>query len=654
MPKLPTDAVSAAAFLVRHLYRPIDIDQNRRLFALAETERPCMGDVWFWTDDNAKALELLSRPEVWRRFPEQTAEILRFIRTMCHGPFIFRRVSMPRLEASGANGGIDSYCHSLMHVRCDLSRGAVIAGIRFHDGRTADNLMLSGNSVEFSWKGRRFRADVENAITEFGASQQNNVLTLRHASELHFTPRWKSLRLGRISYTYTIDARSLLIGIEVVFDVDPNTDIADVVVTVGHDYLSHGMNGVYYTEVAAEMPEGGAVRFKPGAPGREFLAAPSAPYYAIIQPEIAGLALAIHTAPRQAKHLVGLDAWVKQQGALHLVRARYRFDGACRGAHLVVAEDKVLTAGGFYDRTADYAQIIRNTTVTRASQSNPLDLSISYDYGAEINAFAKCFAVCESGQVAPQPEVSPDELRALVDRYFKHYFEVFVTGHQQRKNTIISRQLAFVILGAVTMYRMTACDWYRQQIGLLCEVLLDFEVRYDDLTGAPAGGFTYGIASQRAAFVDGHSASLLALTQAARCIEDPRFVAAIDRGLASYCLETCRVVTDRPLKIDTISTIIVDGNGSRHSENAFWNFNVGLALRFFAALRNSVAPALQAVAARHGDRMELLEMVMRRQIERSIIERDDCLEIAVAEGGGETNSETQPWVTLGLFGHPYD
>jgi hypothetical protein len=26
----------------------------------------------------------------------------------------------------------------------------------------------------------------------------------------------------------------------------------------------------------------------------------------------------------------------------------------------------------------------------------------------------------------------------------------------------------------------------------------------------------------------------------------------------------------------------------------------------------------------------------------------------VAEGGGETNSETQPWVTLGLFGHPCD
>ena len=54
------------------------------------------------------------------------------------------------------------------------------------------------------------------------------------------------------------------------------------------------------------------------------------------------------------------------------------------------------------------------------------------------------------------------------------------------------------------------------------------------------------------------------------------------------------------------------------------------------------------------DRMELLEMIMRRQIEHSIIQRDEGIEIAVAQNGGETNSETQPWVTLGLFGHPCD
>jgi hypothetical protein len=654
MPGVPTEALPAAAFLIRHLYRPVDLGENAKMFALAETERVCQGDVWFWTDDNAKALELLSRPEVWRCFPEQTAAIFEFLRAMCRGPFIFRRVSVPRLEAGGRTGSFDTFNHSLMHLRCDLARGVIVAGIRFHDGRTADNVFLSGNTVQFSHKGRRIRLDVEDAITETAMTQEDGVLTLRHSGELCFRERWRARRLGRISYAYTFDAHSLPIGVEVELDVDTDANVADVVLTVGHDYLSHGRNGVHYTKLAAEVPGGPAVHFTAGARGRGFLAAAGALYYGIIQSEIAGLALAIHTVPREPKRLIGLDTWVKQPGRLHLVRAHYRFDGACRGARLVAAEDKVLTAGGFYNRTADYAEIVRNAAATKTNRGNPLDLSISYDYGAEINAFAKCFASCAAGQVAPHSAGLPDELRGLFDRYLKHYFEVFIAGHQQRKNTIISRQLAFVILGAVTMYRATGSDAYRQQIGRLCEALLDFEIRYDDMIGAPAGGFTYGINSQRTAFVDGHSASLLALTQAARCIEDDRFAAAIDRGLRSYCLETCRINSDTPIRADTISTIIVDGNGTRHSENAFWNFNIGMALRFFAALRNTPDLALQAVAAHHGERMELLEMVMRRQIEQSIIERDDCVEIAVAAHGGETNSETQPWVTLGLFGHPYD
>jgi hypothetical protein len=56
---------------------------------------PIGGDSWFWSDDNAKVLEFLLRPELWRRFPEETAEILRFVRAMCRGPLIFRRVSRP-------------------------------------------------------------------------------------------------------------------------------------------------------------------------------------------------------------------------------------------------------------------------------------------------------------------------------------------------------------------------------------------------------------------------------------------------------------------------------------------------------------------------------------------------------------------------------
>ena len=168
------------------------------------------------------------------------------------------------------------------------------------------------------------------------------------------------------------------------------------------------------------------------------------------------------------------------------------------------------------------------------------------------------------------------------------------------------------------MYRATGADDYRRRLASLCDVLFDFEVRFEDLTGNPASGFLMRLDSPRAAYVDCHSAALLALTQAARYISDPRLAAAIDRGLAGYLLETCRVDVGGPHKVDTVSTTMVDDRGICRTENPFWNFKVGMTLRFFSALRTATDPALQAVAARHRNRIELFEMVLRHQLERSI------------------------------------
>ena len=148
--------------------------------------------------------------------------------------------------------------------------------------------------------------------------------------------------------------------------------------------------------------------------------------------------------------------------------------------------------------------------------------------------------------------------------------------------------------------------------------------------------------------------ALLALTQASRYISDPRLAAVIDRGLAGYFLETCRVDVGGPHKVDTVSTTMIDNHGICRTENPFWNFKVGITLRFFNALRNATDPALQAIAALHRDRIELFEATLRRQLERSISEQDYGTEIRIADVAAETNSETSPWVMTGLLGHPFD
>ncbi len=226
-------------------------------------ELPIAGDNWFWTDDNAKVLEFLSRPELWQRFPRQTTEIIRFVRAMCRGPLIFRRVSPPRLEPTEKQGTLNGYRHSLMDVKYDLSRGEVIAGLRFHDERNRDNLLMTGNYVEFTYRRRRFKLRVEPAISDVDARQHGHTLRLWHSGDLHFESSRKRLRLGRIGYTYTIDSRSMLIDVEVTLDIEPGVPVTDVVLTIGHDELARMRYRTIATNTAPAARRGRARRQRP-------------------------------------------------------------------------------------------------------------------------------------------------------------------------------------------------------------------------------------------------------------------------------------------------------------------------------------------------------------------------------------------------------
>jgi hypothetical protein len=645
MPALPTEAIPAAEFLVRHLYRPITTAAGSSYFAITETENPGE-DAWFWNDDNAKILELMSRPEIWQRFPRETAEIIRFVRSMCHGPFIFRRVSAPRLEPAGKEGSVTIYRHSLMQLKFDLQRGAVVAGVRFHDERSADNLMLSGNYIEFTYRGRRFKRPVETAISEIDAVQEGHQLHLRHSGEVSFTPYWQRRRLGRVAYTYIFDARSMLFEVEAALDLDGRIQVSDVVLTIGHD----GLGYCFFNNIVADTSPNVMPLFRARKPAVSRIEAPGGTYYAIRQAHISGDALAIHSMPRYGQRLSGIEAVVETAGRFSRVIARYEFPGQQRGARLVAAEHKLITAGGFYDRIADYAGFMRAAAAANGAPQAAYDLSISYDYGVTINALSKCFAVCAAG-ISPEPASLAEELRSFVDQYLDYYFELYVDQHEQRPNAIFSRELAFVLLGVVTMYRATGSADYLRRLRRLCDVLLDFELRFDAAVGRPASAFLMRKDSPRRAFVDCHSAALLALTQATRYIRDDRLAATIERGLASYGLETCWI---GGTVVDTVSALMVDEAGERRTENAFWNFKAGLTLRFFAALRQSSDPALQLVAARQRDRMQLLESIMRDQLERSVTERDGMVELRCSVISAETNSESQPWAMLGLVGHPWD
>jgi hypothetical protein len=589
----------------------------------------------------------MSRPEVWRRFPQETGEILRFVQSMCRGPFIFRRVGAPVLEPLGNDGNIASYRHSLMRIRCDLGQGAVVAGLRFHDERNADNLLLGGNYVAFTYRGRRRKLPVPVGGPNRHAVCNGHLLRLRHAADIEAAP---GSRLGEIAYTYTFDARSMLFEVEAALDLDTGVEVADVVLTVGHGALSHCL----FNTVVTDQTNGARPLYAAGVPSARSYAAAGTAYYAIRQEHISADALAVHSLSLVPQHLAGFETVVATQGQLDRVIARYEFPGRHRGGRLVVAEHKLITAGGFYDRIADYAALMREASGARGVQRAACDFSISYDYGATLNALAKCFAVAAAGQAPPDADISPDGLRHAFDEMLSYYCELYGYRHEIRPNAIFSRELAFAVLGVATMFRATGAAEYLRRLVRLCEVLLDFEMPFEDKAGGPASAFLMRRDNRDTAYFDCQSAALLALTRAAGIVDDPAFSAAVERGLSAYALTTCAVDLSQPHKIDTVAVELPGGRTAGQHHTGFWNFKAGLGLRFFAALRASPAASLQAIAARDAERLALFEAILRRQLATSIIERDQCVEIRSSVLSGETNSETQPWAMLGLVGHPYD
>jgi len=645
---LPSDPLPYADFIVQHLLHPVGPRFGDGM-AIAETEERLDGDRWFWSDDNAKILEFLSLPQVWRVHPGAVQSTFAFLRALCAGSFIYRRVGETRLDALSNDGARAHFVHSLLEIGCDLPRGLVTMRVRFRDGRTANNIILTGNYVRFTHAGAVQTLDVEDAIDGWEIDHRGGLLTLSHRSELHFDDLGTRRRLGRLVQTYRFDARSMVFRVEAALDLDPGTTVSDVALTVGTDDLSHGQLNINYDSVRVHRPGEAPMRIVQGASEHHVHPLPGAPYWAMTRDAaMKGFAPAIHSVPREPGRLAGLRVVTKEGGLLHWVAAEYVFPGTHRGARLVAEEAKVLTSGGFYDRVADYAAVIGAEVAAPPTQ--PLDLSLSYDYGVELTAFARRARVLASAGPAAAPAM--EEALALHDQFFAAYEANMLAGAGTDPGAIFSRPLSFVILGLADALAATGAERYRTALRRATDALLTFERPMRDATGRTVGVFPVTV--REPTYLDCQAAAILALVRAAPSLGDQRVADALDRALGAYALATTSVDFGGAILHDGLVTDTTGPEGHRVTDAGFWNYTVALSMRGFAALRRSPDPALQEVFRRHRDRIALFEAVVRAQFTRSMRRHGDAIEIRTSYRSGETNSETQPWVAMGLIAEPGD
>jgi SAM-dependent methyltransferase len=642
---LPSNPVPYADFVVNYLMQHPEPGLPQK--AVAETEEAIEGDRWFWADDNAKILELFALPSLWARYPGECIDFFKFIRQLCYGPFILRRIGHARLDqTSDQGGGQAMFQHTFMHIGCDLSQGMVSLGMRFHDGRTAKNMILGGNWVEFTFEGKRHRLQVDSGIVDWAIDRQGPLLILKHTTPLRLQLQDRQIGLGSMNYAYTIDSRSMFVDVSAELSLGHEISLTDIVFTISCNHLSHGENGVNYG-LLQTLSSSGVSKVDAGDSGINILDQAGVKYWSLVQSRVTkGFALAIHNLPETPANFSHVETEVNLAGVWHRVAACYRFEGTQKGVTLRAGERKVITSGGFYDLLQEYFDMFEY--FGKLERSNPIDFSISYDIGAEINSFARLVRLMSLQPDTDQTREIRDSAKQLFDTFYEVYEKTTMRAQAEDASAIFSRPLAFAALGLSDMFLVTGEESYRHELRKVVEILLTFDRPFLGEDGKTESAFYMGLIQSADPHVDCHSSVLLALIRALPILEDPALITKIDQGLDALRIETMGITLGDVRKQDLLC-VGRAAPGQEHKAHAYWNFNVGLTLRVFKLLRQSTHQATREIYERHKDRIAIQEALMNLQIERSLRHREKGLEVKTGWLSTEGNSETQPWVALGLI-----
>ena len=324
--------------------------------ALAETEKPLDGDVWFWTDDNAKALEAYLVPEAYARYQDIADSLLSFVRRMSEGPVILRRIAKPALNVQSENPDNFRVGTGLMTFHGNLRRDEVAISYRFHDGRDVDAVKLTGNWIRFDLGGRRYQFNLKDSITSARLARRDGLVILEHVSEFAVSGG----AVARATYSYTIDPALTRLVLDISVEALNGATLRNVQVTSAMDQLSELPREVSYQRFCA-MRGGDLSCRDAAAEARISLAKGGLDWYSLIQLGNLGFSYAVHTqvmAPDRLAEVVAEGSRNNQFGRVYSVYGMGDVDETASGQ---IREAKLLTSGGLYRSMEAYGELIRNS-----------------------------------------------------------------------------------------------------------------------------------------------------------------------------------------------------------------------------------------------------------------------------------------------------
>ncbi|MTI42336.1 hypothetical protein JM93_01780 [Roseibium hamelinense] len=619
--------------------------------AVSETEHDIEGDMWFWADDNAKVLDLLGRPEVWSAYPVEVSELLSFIATMTEGPLICRRVADFRLDEKASDAeGTRVFWHGLMNVQVQEAAGRVALGVRFHDGRSAVYASFGDNQVSFKYRGMAHRVSMKKDPFEAAVSLEQGVLTVAFTQALsagRIASAIGSAELGTITYTYRLRASSMFVETSARLDLADGVGIKDVTVSFGHDELKHHKERVSYQAVHTACFGKEGTRL--GIARSESRSVSGGDYWAMVQTnQMSGFALAVHSlthGPEGCGYRLSYQS--DKKADLKSLVSEHILPGTQTGT-VETGEYKLLTSGGLYQDTALYRDLMKHRIGLRTHETGPTDYSVSYDYGAEVKAYSRCYRTLKSNPDLAIAGKTAEDLKGMVDYFHRAYDTYFIQPFKQGNPTIFSRSIALMGLAYVDMALATGEEKYFEALREVCVILEDFRINTKGIDGSDQAAFVMG--ADRTPYADCHATSMLVLCYGTTLLNETRWLDSIRLGLAVYRVDT--ILLDsfgfEGRKQDVVGIDFPEDNGKRRTLDTFWSFNGALTLRLLKGVRQSRNPKLHHIWMQQADRLVLFEQMIQQRLQGATRFRGHGKEVLSSILSTETNSETQPWSALAL------
>jgi hypothetical protein len=540
-----------------------------------------------------------------------------------------------------------------MNVWCDLAAGVVSLGLRTHDGRAPRQAAFGGGDVRLRCGGRTHTLDPRASIVRTRLDTSSDGARLGWTSRLEIEEAPSRRRhVGDLTFVCTLSARSMFVDLECALDIAPDAEVSDVVLAFGCGQPGDPDDEARYEHVCA-LDCRGAPAVIPGGVNVT-LEAPlqGCAYWSIVQASAPpGAAHAIHSLPRDPSRLSGLRVACDPAGCVQRASSEHRFDGPQSG-RLVAGERKLLTSGGFYRDVELYADVVWARARAELEDALVTDISICNDYGCVAHGLASLLQTL-GGRDLPVGRAAAEALRHRVGEAFWSICDAFERrvlepARHDREILLYSRPIAYLALARATVAPSGDRDRNAKALRALCDRVMDFERINPGLDGRPQSGFVVSGKPDALPYVDCHAACLLALVRGSEALGETCWLDAIDRGMEAFCLDTQAYAFHGARKIDVVAVDYLDRDGVRRPLDSFWNFKSGLCLQLFRAVRTSPIEGLRAIWDRRSARLDLLELVLRARLERSLRRHPDGVEIVTSMLSDDTNCETQPWAALGL------